>query len=247
MLSTKTIKGRARVAGLLYLGMAVAAGVAGYARTTIGVPGDGAATAANIRTSETLFRVGVTADLVQATLFLLTALALYGLLRNVSRLAAGAMVALVAVSAAIQVLSLLGELAALSIATGGDVATAMGRASADSLVLLAVELQHDAFVLSQMFFGLWLVPLGYLVVTSGWFPRLLGYLLVIACAFYLVDLFAYFLAPDLEPVVLPLSAMAGMVGELSFMAWLLVKGVRSSAGEEPGNSATPVGALTAGA
>jgi Domain of unknown function (DUF4386) len=247
MLSTKTIKGKARVAGLLYLGMAVAAGVAGYARTTIAVPGDGAATAANIRASETLFRVGVVADLVQATLFLLTALALYGLLRNVNRLVAVSMVALVAVSAAIQVLSLVGELAALSIATGGDLVASMGQASSDSLVLLAVELQHDAFVLSQMFFGLWLVPLGYLVITSRWFPRVLGYLLILACTFYVVDLLAYFLAPDLEPMVLPLSALSGMIGELSFMAWLLVKGTRPATGKESGDGVPAVGALPIGA
>jgi hypothetical protein len=247
MLSTHTNKGKARVAGLLYLGMAVAAGVAGYARTTIAVPGDAAATAANIRASESLFRLGVATDLVQATLFLLTAMALYALLRNVNGFAAGAMVTLVAVSVAIQVLSLLGELAALSIATGGEVAGSMGQAGADSLALLAVELQHDAFVLSQMFFGLWLVPLGYLVITSGWFPRVLGYLLVLACATYLVDLFAYLLAPELEPMVLPLSALAGMVGELLFMAWLLIKGVRSSADEAGESAVMPVGGLAASA
>jgi len=244
---TSSIKAKARLAGLLYLGMAVAAGVAGYARTTIAAPGDAAATAANIRASETLFRVGVVTDLVQATFFLLTAMALFALLRNVNRLAAGAMVTLVAVSVAIQVLSLVGELAALSIATNDGIAAAMGQASADSLALLAVELQHDAFVLSQMFFGLWLVPLGYLVVASGWFPRVLGYLLVIACAFYVVDLFAYFLAPDLEPMVLPFSALAGMVGELAFMAWLLIKGVRSSARDVRGTGAVPAGGLAAGA
>lgn len=247
MLTDRSSKTKARIAGLLYLGMAVAAGVAGYARTTIAVPGDAAATAANIRASEALFRVGVTSDLVQATFFLLTAMALFALLRNVNRLAAGAMVVLVAVSVAIQVVSLVGELAALSIATSDDIAATMGQATANSLVLLAVELQHDTFVLSQMFFGLWLVPLGYLVVTSGWFPRALGYLLVIACTFYVLDLFAYFLAPDLEPMVLPLSAVAGMVGELSFMAWLLIKGVRTSTGDARGAGPVPVEGLPASA
>jgi len=79
---------------------------------------------------------------------------------------------------------------------------------------------------SQMFFALWLLPLGYLVVRSGYFPRVLGYLLVVACLGYLVDLFAYFLAPGIEGSVLPFSAAAGAIGELAFMAWLLVKGAR---------------------
>ena len=60
---------------------------------------------------------------------------------------------------------------------------------------------------------------------SGVFPRSLGYLLAITCVGYLVDLGArYLLAPGIEGAVLPVSAVAGAIGELSFMAWLLVKG-----------------------
>ena len=224
MQSPKTL---ARIAGLTYLMVAVAAGVAGYARSTIVVSGDAAATAANIRASETLFRVSIVADLLQTTFFLLTAIALYALLRHVHRLAPIVMVTLVAVSVAMQALSLVLHLAALSIATGAGFTTAFGSAGSDALTMLFTNLQHDGFVLSQMFFALWLVPLGYLVLKSGYFPRLLGYLLVLACVGYLGDLFAYFLVPDVEPAFLPVSAVAGVLGEVTFIVWLLVKGVRT--------------------
>jgi hypothetical protein len=204
----------------------VTTGIAGYARGTLVVTGDAAATAAHIRASETLFRLGIVADLASATFFLLTAMALYVLLRNVDKLAAGAMVTLVAVAAAIQALNLVNELVALSIATGRGTASGLGQAGSDALALLFVNLQHDGFVISQMFFALWLLPLGYLVVRSGAFPKAFGYLLWVACLGYLVDLFVYFLAPGIEGSVLPLTAAAGAIGELGFIAWLLVKGAR---------------------
>jgi hypothetical protein len=235
-------KALARIAGLLYLLVAVTTGVGGYARGTLVVAGDAAATAAHLRASETLFRIGIVSDLASATLFLVTAMALYVLLRNVDKLAAGAMVTLVAVAVAIQALNLVNELVALTLATGSVGAAGLGRPGADALTLLFVDLQHDGFVVSQVFFALWLLPLGYLVVRSGSFPRILGYLLWVACAGYLVDLSAYFLAPSVEGAVLPVSAAAGAIGELGFIAWLLVKGARvPDAGAAARVALTPAG------
>lgn len=221
-----TIK-TARIAGLFYLLMAISAGVAGFARTSVIVQGDAAATAERIRASETLFRVGIFADLVQATAFLLTAIALYALLQHVNRLTATAIVALVAVSATIQSLNLVTEFAALSAATGSSLGTAFGATGADEMAAFFMQLQHDGFVLAQMTFGLWLLPLASLVIGSGLFPRVLGYVLAVAGVLYLVDLTAYIVAPALEPTTLPFAALAGIVGELSFMGWLLVKGIRT--------------------
>jgi hypothetical protein len=78
----------------------------------------------------------------------------------------------------------------------------------------------------SLFFGLWLLPLGYLVVRSGYFPRVLGVLLVAGCFSYLADLFARFLAPDLEVGIASFLAVPAAVAELSFVAWLLVGAVR---------------------
>jgi Domain of unknown function (DUF4386) len=105
MIPTRTL---VKTAGVLYLMVALCGMFAElYVRSGIVVPGDAAATAGNIRASATLFRLGFVVDLVQATCFLFTAMALYLLLRHVNRLVAAAMVTLVAVSVAIMCLNLL--------------------------------------------------------------------------------------------------------------------------------------------
>lgn len=216
----------ARIAGSLYLVLAVLGGFAElYVRDRIVELGDPAATAENIRASATLFRYGFVADLAQATVFLFTAMALYLLLRGVNELVARAMVVLVAVSVGIICLNLLNQYMALQLATGEGSATAFGAAGSDGLAGLFAEMHHAGYLIAQIFFGLWLLPLGYLVVRSGWFPKAIGVLLIVGCFGYLVDTFARFLAPgvadSIEAVVVPAA-----IGELSFVVWLLVKGVR---------------------
>ena len=229
-------KAVARGAGLLYLGVAVATATAAAIRGAIVVAGDAHATAANIRASEGLFRLAIAADLASAALFLATALALYALLRAVGPAAALAMVAFTTAAAAIQALSLVLDVAALTIATQGG---------ADPVVGVLVDLQHVGFVLSQVFFALWLLPLGWLVVQSGWFPRVLGYLLAAACGVYLLDLGAYLLAPGVEPAVVPLSAAVGAAAELGFALWLVVKGVADS--NRPEVEASPSASMSVSA
>jgi Domain of unknown function (DUF4386) len=224
MTSTRTL---ARIAGVLYLTVAVCSLFAElHVRSGIVVPGDAAATADNIRASATLFRLGFVVDLVQATCFLLTAMALYLLLRHVNRLVAAAMVTFVAISVAIMCLNLLNQFVALSIATDGDYAGALGPAGSDALATLFAEMQRNGFLIAQVFFGLWLLPLGYLVVRSGFVPRVLGVLLALGGVGYLADLFARFLALGAAERISPFVLAPALVGEVAFVAWLLVRSVR---------------------
>jgi Domain of unknown function (DUF4386) len=223
MTSARTL---ARIAGSLYLVVAVGGGFAELVvRSSIVEPGNAAATADNIRAAATLFRAGFIADLVQATFFLLTAMALYLLLRHVHELVARAMVLFVAVSVAIICLNLLNQWVALQVATGVGLASALGPAGADAVTGLFADMHRDGFLIAQLFFGLWLLPLGYLVLRSGWFPKVLGVLLIVGCFGYLVDLFAQFLAPGIADGIEPFVVAPAAVGELAFIAWLLVKGV----------------------
>ena len=216
----------ARIAGSLYLVVAVGGGFAELVvRSSILQPGNAAATADNIRASATLFRAGFVADLVQATCFLLTAMALYLLLRHVQELVARAMVVFVAVSVAIVCLNLLNQWVALQVATGEELASALGPAGAAALTGLFADMHRSGYLIAQMFFGLWLVPLGYLVLRSGWFPKVLGVLLIVGCFGYLVDLFLQFLAPGVAEGSELVVVTPAAVGELLFVAWLLVKGV----------------------
>jgi Domain of unknown function (DUF4386) len=217
----------ARIAGSLYLVVAVLGGFAELVvRDGIVEPGNAAATAENISGSATLFRLGFAADLVQATVFLFTAMALYLLLRHVHELMARAMVVIVAVSVAIICLNLLNQFTALSLATGEEYAAAFGAAGSTAMAGLFADMHASGYLIAQMFFALWLLPLGYLVYRSGFFPKVLGVLLALGCAGYLVDLFAHFLAPGVAGSMEVFLAIPGAVGELGLVAYLLVRGVR---------------------
>jgi hypothetical protein len=82
-------------------------------------------------------------------------------------------------------------------------------------------------LVAQIFFGLWLVPLGYLAYKSGMFPKTLGAVLIVGGACYLVDLLAAFLLPDLGPSIHGFVVIPSAIAEVSAVGYLLVKGVRT--------------------
>jgi len=132
------------------------------------------------------------------------------------------MVAFVTLGAAISVVAAIAEYTALRVT--GDViyTTAVGRSAVDAQAMLLLELQRGAHIINELVSGLWLLPLGSLAIRSGYFPRVVGALLVIGGVSWLAHLFVQVLAPDLTAAASPL--IAGTVGELVFIVWLLVKG-----------------------
>lgn len=231
----------ARVAGILYVLLLGAAFNEGYVLPRLVKSGDATATADNIRASSALFRAGLVGDLVAATVWLLLAMTLYLLLHRVDRLAAGVMVAFAAVGAAIMTLNQLNQFTALTVATNADYAHGLGKPGADALTLLFANMQHNGYVLDDMFFGLWLLPLGWLVIRSGYFPRLLGVLLGVAATGYLVALFGTIVAPGAESDIATfVTVPAAAAGELTFLLWLLIRGARVPLDGAGGGSRTPV-------
>lgn len=217
----------ARLAGALYLILAVSGGFSQlYVRTNVKVAGDAAATAENIRASETLFRVGFVTDLVNIACFILVAFALYVLLSPVDQKLAAAFVVFNAISVAVMGLNMLNHAGALVVATDPTYAAALGAASADALALLFLELHGHGYLIAQIFFGLWLLPLGYLVYRSGYFPRALGVLLMVGCFSYLADLVAIYLSPSFESSLSGYLVLPAALAEISFLLWLLVKGAK---------------------
>jgi hypothetical protein len=218
----------ARTAGLLYLIVAVTGGFAElYVRSGALVPGDAAATAANIGESATLFRAAFAIDLINITCFLLVGLALHTLLKPVDPRAALAMLASNAVAVAVMAANLLNHLGALLAATSPDYAAAFGGESADALALMFLDLHDHGYTIAQVFFGLWLLPLGYLIHQSGMFPRALGVLVMVGCAGYLADVAAVLLSPDYDSSLSPILVWPAAVAEISLVLWLLAKGVRT--------------------
>jgi hypothetical protein len=227
--SLSTQKRLARTAGVLYLGVAVLGGWAhGYVRATVHVPGDAAATATNVVEHASLVRYGVVADLAQATLMLFVVLALYRLLQHAGRPVARAMVVFVIVSVAITCLNMVNQFGAVLVATDQIYAAAFGAAGSDALVLLLLDLQHHGYLIAQIFFGLWLFPLGLLAYRSGLFPRPIGIGLMIGAVTYLIDVPLQFLAPELADTISPIVLIPIVIAaEVSMLLYLLAKGVRA--------------------
>ena len=222
MSSPKTL---ARIAGLLYLGTSVPFVFAVQVRSRIIEPADAAATVHNIRASATLFRVGLVADLVSWAGFLATALALYLLLKHANQLAAVAMVAFVAVMVAVGYSNTVNQYSALTIAMSAQYANGLGQAGANALVLMFTDVQSNGLDINELFFGLWLLPLSYLVIKSRYFPRVIGVLLIIAGLSWIAQFLVILLAPSLKGVISLLGI--GSDGELVFIGWLLVRGARA--------------------
>jgi len=219
---TSSINRTARFAGFLYLILAICGGFAEFfVRQNLVAPGDAMATVNNIMTSEFLFRLGFVMELIGQAVFVVLALTLYKILKSVNKDQATLMVAFVLVAVAITCLNMLNQFAALLLLNGGDYLTPFTPDQVQAMVLLFLNLHTVGYLIAQVFFGLWLLPLGYLVYKSGFMPRILGVLLMIACFGYLLDVLIFALLPDLNLVVSEFT----FVGELLLLLWLLIKGV----------------------
>jgi hypothetical protein len=230
----------ARIAGLLYLAVGILGAFAFAAvYSAMYVAGDAAATAGNLVANAGLVKIGVAADLIQVVFWLFLALTLYVLLRHVSGYAARAMVVLVAIGASLSFVNILFEFQGMRVATDPTYTETVGAAGAAALAMLMLDLQHYGYYIAGIFFGLWLVPLGYLTFKSGMFPKGLGIVLVIGGIGYLFDTLAAFVAPELTAIIHPVAALLGIVAEVSLLGYLLVKGVRSPRGEDEPLSTLP--------
>jgi hypothetical protein len=213
-----------RFVGLLYVLISIPGVFALlYVPSKLIVHGNATATANNIAASQTLFRAGIAAQLISQILFMWVALALYDLLKGVNQRHAALMLTLLVVSIPIALLNELNAVAALILVRGADFLSIFEKPQRDALAMLFLNLHSHGFAIAEIFWGLWLVPLGLLVYRSGFIPRILGLLLIANCFTYLANSFTYLLLPQYERIVdrwmKPLS-----FGELLFMFWLLIMG-----------------------
>jgi hypothetical protein len=225
-----SLKRLARIAGVLYLLNGITSGFAfGYVLSKVYVSGHAATTAANVVANSGLVRIGVVADLFQATEWVFLAMVLYMLLKHVHQNAARAMVVLVAVGSAIVCLNDVFQFESVRVATDSSYAAAFGVGGSSGLVLLLLQMHHYGFLIAQIFFGLWLAPLGYLAYKSAMFPKPLGLALIVGGACYLVGLLAVFLVPDFDlgERINVFVTIPSAIAELSMVLYLLVFGVRT--------------------
>jgi hypothetical protein len=211
----------ARVAGFLYLLLAVFSAFSILYIPSLIVPGDAAVTVNNIMASESLYRISFVSGLIGQTVFILLVLVLYKLLKPVNKNHALLMVIFALVSVPIAMLNQLNQFAVLLLLSGADYLTVFTADQLQAQVMFFLDLSEHGVFIVQIFWGLWLLPFGYLVYKSGFLPRILGVLLMIGCFGYLIDFFTFFLLPNFDAA---LSQFTG-IGEILMALWLLIKGV----------------------
>jgi hypothetical protein len=124
------------------------------------------------------------------------------------------------------------QFASLRVATDGSYLAAFGTKGSNALVLLLLDIQHYGYLIAQIFFGLWLVPLGYLAYKSGMFPKALGVLLIVGGVSYLVDMLALFLVPDFGEKISAFVLIPSEIAEIWMLGYLLVIGVKTPKPDE---------------
>ena len=215
-----SINRTARLAGALYLAL-MPFGFFGiiYVPSVLLVSGDAATTARNIMASELLFRSGTVSLLISQIIFIFLVLALYRLLNPVNKDHAVLMVVLALIAVPIAFLNEVNHLAALRLLANAD----DGRFTTSQLqahAMLFLDMRQNGILVTLVFWGLWLLPLGLLVFRSGFLPKVLGVLLVIAGAGYVIDS-----GTQLLSLSLPTVSQFTFVGEALFTLWLLIRGV----------------------
>ena len=183
-----------------------------YVPATLIVSGDAAATAANIIADESLFRMGIAGSLITQLIQIVVVLVLYQLFRSVDKNHASLMVIFALVGIPIAMLNTLNRIAALQLLNSAD------------QMMLFLNLNAQGVIIASIFWGLWLFPLGYLIYKSGYFPKILGILVIIAGFGYLLGSFMHLLLPTYGTIASALELMT--FGEVLFMAWILLKGAK---------------------
>jgi hypothetical protein len=219
----------ARIAGIGYL-IIIAAGLfaEGLVRSRLIASGDASATAANIMASEGLFRTGIAADLLMLTFDAVVAIALYLLLRPVSRFVSLLSTSFRLVHTAVYGITVLSLLIVLDLLGGAGHLASLGGQGAEGLAMVFLNAHGMGYRIGLVFFGVHCMFLGCLIWRSGYLPRFLSILMILAALGYLIDSFAGILMTDYAEYAsafLLIVAVPAVVGELAVALWLLIKEV----------------------
>jgi hypothetical protein len=213
------------MAGLFYIIFILTFALASYIRSQIIVFGDAVATANNIVTSQDLFRLGFLSELVSALFFFLAAWALYVLLRPVNKNLALLFLLLNLAGVVVESLNMLNLLAPLTILNGADYLKAFPATQLQALAMSSLYSYSNGIMIAQLFFGTWLLPLGYLLYKSHLVPRILGILIIIDFFGVLSWFLQFFFLPDYGILSYPGLAVS-FIAEVSLSLWLLIMGVK---------------------
>jgi hypothetical protein len=218
-----SINKTARMAGLFYLIYVLASIIADlFGRFVFA---DASATVNHIMTHQSLFRIGVVTSLFAQVFFLMAAWYLYVLLKSVNKNMALLFLLLNLGGFVILVYSHLNLFSSLTLLSGVDYLTVFQPDQLQAQATLFINLYKTGSTIAQIPFGVWLLPLGYLVFKSGFLPKILGIFLIADFFGLLIYVCQRFLFPDYAVIAYPCWVI-GFIAEFSLTLWLLIKGVK---------------------
>ncbi len=216
----------ARLAGILYL-MLIIGGIISlkYIPSQLIVRESASKTFENIANSEFLFRLGIVSGIITFLIHILLPLVLYKLLHGVNKFHANLMVIFSLISVTIFFVNILNKFSVLTLINKPEYLEKLGEIELQTQVMFHIDSYNNGIQISQIFWGLWLFPFGYLVYKSGFLPKLIGILLMAGCFGYLIIFFGGFLYSDFNKTII--SQFVGYpatLGEFGICLWLLIMG-----------------------
>lgn len=228
------LKKTARLAGFLYL-IWILSGLYSlmFIPSQIDMNGDAAGTAHNILSHEFLFRTGIINDLINSSIWIVMILLLYRLFKPVNKYLVKVLFAFVIVQIPAVFILEGFNLTALMFLKGEGLQTFEAVQRLD-LAIQFLKFGDYAVLALEFYWGLWLLPLGILSWRSGFIPRFLGIWLIINGIALLILSFSDILFPQYRDMIFKI-AIPAMFGEVAFMLWLLIKGVKNNVSENENN------------
>ncbi|MGG5210184.1 DUF4386 domain-containing protein [Chryseobacterium sp. MIQD13] len=219
----------ARLAGLIYL-VVILTGLFSlmYVPSKLIVWENPSLTFQNISSSAQLFRAGIAGSMLCYIAFTFLPLILYKLLKNVNGNYAKLMVVLALISVPVSFINLQSKFSVLTIVEGAGYLKAFNEEQLQSQVMFLLNMYNKGILIVQIFWGLWLLPFGYLVYKSGFLPRILGLFLMLGCLGYVLNVFGRTVIPHFSDyAVSDYMTLPASIGEIGTCLWLLIAGVKN--------------------
>jgi hypothetical protein len=211
----------ARMTGIWYLALAIT-GMVGFLllHPRIYVGADPAKTLSNLSEFETLARLRLLFELLIVASQALAAVWFYKLFKDINHTSAWALAAWGTMNAAAIMISAMAMGGALEVAGGTQAMT-----EKTMMIQLLLLLIKNAWGVGSLFFGLWLIPMGYLVVSSKRMPLWLGRVLIVGGAGYILSTFIGYMG--VKDAWVSMLTIPATVGEFWMIGYLLVFGIRA--------------------
>jgi Domain of unknown function (DUF4386) len=215
----------ARIGGALYL-LLIGLGIFGQVvKEKVVVSGDAGATAANLTSMESLWRLGIAFEFLALICVIALAVIYYVLLRPVSRELNLLATFLRMIGIAVESVAALNLAAALFPLGDAAYLKAFTPEQLSAMASLAIKSHNYGYTLALLFFGFTFLFHGHLIFKSNFLPKVLGLMIQLGGLCYLSNSFVFFLAPSVSGSLFPWILLPCFVAELSLALWLLVKGV----------------------